>query len=140
MHARWILFLQKFTFVFKHRANNMNKVADALSRRHCLLAMLQSTVTSLDRSLDLYATDEDFHQIRSACESRAAKGDFLIHDGFLFRGNQLCVPKTSFCEFLIRDLHARGLAMHTGRDKTIALLEGHFFWPKLRRDVARFVA
>jgi hypothetical protein len=35
-HAKWIEFMQNFTFVIKHIYGNANKVADALSRR-CLI-------------------------------------------------------------------------------------------------------
>jgi len=28
---------------------------------------------------------------------------------------------------------------HFGRDKTYLLLSDHFYWPKMRRDVERFV-
>lgn len=37
------------------------------------------------------------------------------------------------------ELHAGGLAAHTSRDKTIVLVESWFYWPHLRRDVARYV-
>ncbi|XP_022889239.1 uncharacterized protein LOC111404704 [Olea europaea var. sylvestris] len=32
-HASWIAYLQQFTFVIKHKAGALNKIADALSRR-----------------------------------------------------------------------------------------------------------
>jgi hypothetical protein len=35
-HAKWVEFMQNFTFVIKHIAGNANKVVDALSRR-CLI-------------------------------------------------------------------------------------------------------
>ena len=63
MHARWILFLQKFTFVFKHKAGQLNKAADALSRKACLLNSLHAEIISFEAMKELYATDEDFHQI-----------------------------------------------------------------------------
>jgi ribonuclease HI len=48
MHARWIAFKQKFTFVLKHKSGKQNKVANALSRRSALLVTLQSKITSLE--------------------------------------------------------------------------------------------
>ncbi|XP_022849915.1 uncharacterized protein LOC111372007 [Olea europaea var. sylvestris] len=36
-HASWIAYLQQFTFVIKHKAGALNKIADALSRRQTLL-------------------------------------------------------------------------------------------------------
>jgi hypothetical protein len=35
-HAKWVEFMQNFTFVIKHIVGNANKVANALSRR-CLI-------------------------------------------------------------------------------------------------------
>lgn len=31
MHARWFLYLERFTFVIKHKTGKTNKLADALS-------------------------------------------------------------------------------------------------------------
>lgn len=56
-HASWIAYLQQFTFVIKHTSGASNRVADALSRRHSLLAVLNSSVQGLDTFVDLYATD-----------------------------------------------------------------------------------
>ncbi|GKC18156.1 hypothetical protein Tco_1014938, partial [Tanacetum coccineum] len=43
------------------------------------------------------------------------KPDFNIHDGFLFKGNQLCIPDTSLRLKIIKELHGEG---HVGRDHT----------------------
>lgn len=139
MHARWILFLERFTFVFKHRAGVHNKVTNALTHLRCLLNTLLTTNTSFDILRDHYEGDEDFASIWLACSHGPGLRKFFIQDGFLFRGNLLCIPKTSLREFLVRELHASGLAAHTGCDKTIDLLESRFYWPHMRRDIDRFV-
>ncbi|XP_027122069.1 uncharacterized protein [Coffea arabica] len=42
-------------------------------------------------------------------------------------------------ELLVRESHSGGLIGHFGVDKTLAMLQEHFYWPHIRRDVARVV-
>jgi len=37
-------------------------------------------------------------------------------------------------------LHAGGLAGHFGNEKTIEAIEYRFYWPSLKRDVAKYVS
>jgi transposase InsO family protein len=41
---------------------------------------------------------------------------------------------------LLQEAHGGGLMGHFGAKKTEDILAGHFFWPKMRRDVERFIA
>ena len=66
--------------------------------------------------------------------------DFLLCNGYFFKGVKLCIPRTSLLDFFIWELHAGGLAGHFGRDKIIALVEDYFYWPSLKWDVARSVS
>ena len=59
--------------------------------------------------------------------SQHPSGDFYVHDGFLMKGNQLCIRCTSLCEKIIWDLHSGGLAGHLGRDKTIETVMGRYY-------------
>jgi len=56
-HASWIAYLQQFTFVIRHQSGKTNKVANALSRRHTLLAVFHTSVPGLSSIAELYATD-----------------------------------------------------------------------------------
>jgi hypothetical protein len=40
---------------------------------------------------------------------------------------------------LLQVSHARGFAGHFGHEKTLLMLGGHFYWPRMRRDVDHYV-
>ncbi|KAF7810704.1 Transposon Ty3-I Gag-Pol polyprotein [Senna tora] len=141
-HAEWVEFLQEFTFVVKHHSGIENKAADALSRMLTVLNSMSVSIVGFDRLKDEYASCPDFGIIFQEISNgnRHDHQDFIIKDGHLFRGTRLCIPRTSIRDFLIWELHAGGLAGHFGRDKTIALIEDRFYWPSLKRNVARVLS
>lgn len=134
-HASWIAYLQQFTFVIKHEAGKLNKVADALSRRHNLLAALQISVPGFTSFSDLYATDSFFATIWADLR-QGPVFDYTLTNGFIFHNNKLCIPNCSLRLQIIKELHNEG---HVGRDRTLKLVTDQYFWPGMRRDVERFV-
>ncbi|GKA21562.1 RNA-directed DNA polymerase [Tanacetum coccineum] len=109
-HAKWVEFIQAFPFVIRHKVGLNNQVADALSRLHSLITTMQVRVQGFDSFRGLYCDDLDFREIWSKCDN------VIVLEG-----------------------HAGGLAGHFGRDKTLALLCEHFYWPKMERDVNRLI-
>lgn len=134
-HAAWVAYLQQFTFVIKHTSGLSNRVADALSRRHNLLTVLHVSVPGLGTFADLYPSDIFFGRIMAEVQSGLSR-DYTLHDGFLFRGEHLCIPDSSLRLKLISEIHNEG---HLGRDRTLHLVSTSYFWPSLRRDVERYV-
>ena len=68
------------------------------------------------------------------------KGDILVQEGFLFKGTQLCAPKYSTRELLIREVHGGSLADHYGKSKTLIMLREHYYWlgmEKVVQDILR---
>ena len=59
-HAKWVEFLQSFTFVLKHISGQSNRVADALSRRSLIIQESRVQVLGFEYLRDLYETDNDF--------------------------------------------------------------------------------
>ncbi|GFY91156.1 hypothetical protein Acr_07g0013520 [Actinidia rufa] len=140
-HGRWLEFLQDHTFVLKHRSGVENKAADALSRRAFLLSLLDARVVGFERLKEDYESCLDFRDSYLALSSNPSISldDYIIREGFLFRATKLCIPRTSMRDFLVWEIHAGGLAGHFGRDKTIEEDERQFYWPTLKRDVAKIV-
>jgi len=56
-HASWFAYLQQFSFVIKHKAGTLNKVADASSRRHSLLTTFHMSITGFEVLPTFYPTD-----------------------------------------------------------------------------------
>ena len=50
-----------------------------------------------------------------------------------------CVPECSMRDNIIREKHSGGLDGHFGIDKTLDQLNHFYYWPRMRRDVQRFV-
>ena len=67
------------------------------------------------------------------------RDNFFLQDGYLFKANKLCIPRTSVRDFIVWELHTGGMSCHFGRDKTIVVVEESFFWPNFQRDVANLV-
>jgi hypothetical protein len=143
-HAKWVEFMQNFTFVIKHIAGNANKVVDALSRRCLILQEFQVETLGFEHLKDMYCDDTDFKEAYEACTSpvlrdRSQWTEYMVQEGLLFRGNQLCIPRCSMRDNLLKEKHSGGLAGHFGHDKTFAQLSSSYYWPGMRTEVIKFV-
>jgi len=111
-HAKWVEYIQSYTFVLKHKAGTENKVADALSHRSFLLNSVRAEVVGFEQIKEEYESCPDFKTVYQdlAQEPSSDHKDYTLLDGFLFFKNRLCIPRTSLREFLIWEIHAGGLA------------------------------
>ncbi|KAA3484038.1 Transposon Ty3-I Gag-Pol polyprotein [Gossypium australe] len=53
---------------------------------------------------------------------------------------KLCIPQSSIQDLLVNEAHSGGLMGHFGVGKTLEMLQEHFFWPRMKRDVERVCA
>ena len=92
MHAYWIVYLQHFPFMLKHKVRQQNKVANALHRQATLPMTMSQEVAVFEVLKDLYTEDDHFKETWTTCKSKTLQDDFHIYDGFLFKYNRLSIP------------------------------------------------
>lgn len=85
-----------------------------LHRWYHFITVIKNETVSFNSLSDTYKDDDDL-------------GIFRLHNEFLVKGT-LCIPKTSFQEYLIRKHHSDGLATHHDKDKTIQSMKERYFW------------
>ena len=64
-----------------------------------------------DSLKEMYKDDSYFKEVYEACENpflrdRSQWTGYMIHDGLLFRRNQLCIPKSSMRENILKEKHS----------------------------------
>jgi hypothetical protein len=64
--------------------------------------------------------------------------NFHLHDGLLCHLSHLCVP-SSKCAKLIWEALYNQEAEHFGVEKIVAVMQNHFYWLKIRRDVHKYI-
>jgi hypothetical protein len=136
--------MQNFNFVIKHISGNANKVVDALSKKCFPMKEFRVKTLGFDNLKEMYRDDPNFKEAYEACENpilidRSQWTEYMIQDGLLFRGNQLCIPKSSMRENLLKEKHSGGLVGHFGHEKMFMQLNGSYYWPRMRTNVKKFV-
>ena len=114
--SSWVEFLQCYHFVVKHKAGVKNKTANALSRRVCLLSIMSVKVTGFERLKDDYESCLDFGELYTSLSNapRPILDDYTLQEGYLFKANKLCIPRSLVRDFLVWEIHVGGLAGHFG--------------------------
>lgn len=158
--VRWALRLSEFDFEIRYRKGSANQVADALSRLPLpepdrvpdRLDQLLSAQFQLfgDLKLDQKVIekaqfeDPEYQPIIELCRSNGSKYDsFELLEGILFkvdRGSKLLMVPYSLVERILSLYHNETLSVHLSRDRMYNLLKNRFYWPRMRSDIADWVA
>ena len=121
-HARWIAFIDSFTFVIKYKVGKTNVVADALCRRYTLITTLDAKLLGFEFIKDIYAIDPDFNEIFTSLPRRTRE-HYFISQGFLYYKDKLCIPMSSMCNLLVREAHGEGLLGYFDIAKSLLVLQ-----------------
>lgn len=81
----------------------------------------------------LYAIDPDFATTYQLLGEATIVVDFHLHDGLLCHLGHLYVSSRK-CVNMIWKFHYNRVVGHFSVEKTVAVLQKYFYWPKLRQD------
>jgi hypothetical protein len=139
-HQKWSTYLQQFHLNIKYKTGSTNRVADCLSRPPVmtLTMVLDSCGHETSGWPQLYETDPDFATTYQMLGANTVVDNFHLQDGLLCRLGHICVPSSEQAK-LIWESHYSRVAGHFGIEKTVAMLHKHFYWPKLRQEVNKYI-
>jgi hypothetical protein len=139
-HQKWSTYLQQFHLNIKYKTGISNRVTNCLGQP--LVVALNTVLHSCGHETSewpqLYQQDSDFTTTYQILGTSAIVTDFHIQDRLLFHLGHLCVPTSDHAK-LIREAHYSQVAGHFGIEKTVDVLHKHFYWPKLRLDVGKYI-
>jgi hypothetical protein len=139
-HAKWVEFIETFLYIIKHKKGKDNDIADALSKHYTMLSQLDHKIFSLESIKEVYSTDFEFKDVYDNCREGRTWNKYVLHDGLLYRANKLCIPASFVRLLFLLETHGGGLMGHFGMKKIEDVLAAHFFCPKMRCDVDRYVS
>ena len=146
--ARWLAFLSEYEFEIKHIKGKENKVADALSRHEnqLYMAAYSSYETDLEKKIKAAAEKDEKYQelmqkIYEGSESNEDNRFKSSKNGLLLCKNRLYVPNSTELKVVIFDeVHKKPYSGHPGYQKTVTMLRKNFYWPKMKGEVAEYLA
>jgi hypothetical protein len=104
MLPRWAAYLERFNYLIIHKSGATNRVVDALSWRACLLTSFEAELPGMEQIKDLYENDDDFGQVwLKHLQGQPLGEEYAIHDGYVFKKERLCIPRSSLRDKLIKN-------------------------------------
>ena len=139
--ARWQDYLAEFDFTLEYKPGKANVVADALSRRASLAAIVSSSSSSIVEDIKQGLQHDPVAKQLFALAQQGKTKKFWEEDGLLYTtGRRVYVPKwASLRRTLMKEGHDSAWAGHPGQKRTLALLEASYYWPRMRDDVEAYV-
>ena len=139
---RWLELLKDYDVSIQYHPGKANVVADALSRKSgALLTNLRVQPDLIARMMMLQRDDLELIRLTEQVKKGEKKDFVLSDDGILRCGTRLCVPNDAeLRKELLTEAHGSRMTVHPGGTKMYRDLRQHFWWPGMKRDIARHVA
>jgi hypothetical protein len=154
--ARWVLDLQEYNFVLKHRPGKTNTKADALSRRAdfdkgetdnegTIVLKEERFIRTMEEKTDLGKIEKQIKKInKRQWEDRVTKAIDEKEEGWKIEEGGLVTWKERVYVPVVTKIREEIMAIHhswghSGIDKTIELVGRNYWWPGMRKNVERYV-
>ena len=141
--ARWIESLSKFALRFQWIKGEHNTLADALSRNptcNAVVSVTHSLLAGLRKRMRMLAEhDADYKKLIKQVQSGST--NLKVSEGLIVDAQaRICVPADyEIRTLLIAENHDSPMAGHFGMDRTLDLLQRHWFWRGIQKDVREYV-
>jgi hypothetical protein len=129
-HQKWSTYLQQFHLKIKYKIGSTNRVTG----RPPVLALtmvLDSYSHETSGWPQLYEIDPDIATTYQMLGANVVVDNFHLQDGLLCPLGHICVPSSERVK-LILEAYYSWVAGNFGVEKTMAMLQKHFYWSKLR--------
>lgn len=163
--ARWVIFLADFNFKICFRSGTSQTQADALSRQSSLRPKDGDDVSSIQENplisksqilnesinatlaissvinnfkellKESYQEDELFKRIKNGEKQK----NYSIKDNMLYYKDKLVVSSSELQVELLKQYHDSPTSGHLGRKRTMDLISRHFWFPRMKEIIHRYV-
>jgi hypothetical protein len=91
-HAKWVEFMQNFTFITNHINGSANKVTDSLIRRCLIFKDFQVETLGFEHLKEMYQEDTDYKEAYETCENTLLRDrdqwmEYMIQEALLSKGS-----------------------------------------------------
>lgn len=138
-------FLSEYDFGIEYIKGKENRVADALSKRRHLAAMVTIKSNFREQVVQALPRDEQYERVKQALEQDPLDHRFSRYvfesDGILrFQGCMYIPSSAGLRELVLEEFHNPPYSRHPGVTKMVEGLRPLYFWLGLKRDVIAFIA
>ena len=99
-------------------------IVDALSRKYALLLISEAKFLVLYFMMAFYIEDEGF---KTVVEDPSTFGSFALKDGFLFKGNKICIPENPLTDLIVKESHGGAFVNYFGINKACEIPRPYLF-------------
>jgi hypothetical protein len=166
---RWLELIKDYELEIHYHPGKANVVADALSRKiscHCLMVKIsdntlcqemenlnlgmvqQGTLNQLkleliilQRIIDAQRDNAGMKHIREKIKAGTAKCFKEDDQGVIWFNNRIVVPKNEeLRQQILDEAHLSRYSIHPGSTKMYQDIKQHYWWTKMKIEIARYVA